>query len=61
MYLDLRLRTSFRRKLEELEVDKVILAPVLSDEDFERLFGGHPQFTGNLITQVIHRSNEGAC
>lgn len=39
------------RKLEEMEVDRVDLAPFISDEDFANLFGADPSFTGRLTTQ----------
>jgi len=39
------------RKLEEMEVAKVALAPTVTEDDFELLFGSHSRFTGKLTTQ----------
>lgn len=39
------------RKLEEMEVARVVLAPTLTDEQFDQLFGAKPGFTGKLTTQ----------
>ena len=49
------------RKLEEMEVAKVTLAPTVGDEEFDRLFGAAPGFTGNLTTQefINHARDRG--
>jgi hypothetical protein len=39
------------RKIEQMEVSKILVAPVLGEDDFERLFGSNRQFTGSLSTQ----------
>jgi hypothetical protein len=39
------------RKVEQMQVSKITVAPVLTDDDFERLFGSNRQFTGGLTTQ----------
>lgn len=40
-----------QRKLEEMEVKRIDLAPVLSSDDFDKLFGISANFTGRLTTQ----------
>jgi hypothetical protein len=39
------------RKIEDMEVSKIVLAPVLRESEFEGLFGSDRQFTGGLTTQ----------
>ncbi len=39
------------RKIEDMEVSQILLAPVLRESEFERLFGSDRQFTGGLTTQ----------
>jgi hypothetical protein len=48
-----------QRKLEEMATDKVVLAPVLTDEDFAKLFGAAPGFTGKLTTQEFMNRTRG--
>jgi|ERR1035438_2084724 hypothetical protein len=40
-----------QRKLEDMDVVRVDLAAVVTDEEFDNLFGSIPRFTGQLTTQ----------
>jgi hypothetical protein len=40
-----------QRKLEDMDVVRVDLAAVVTDEEFDNLFGSIPRFTGPLTTQ----------
>lgn len=39
------------RRIEQMQVSKITVAPVLTENDFERLFGSNQNFTGGLTTQ----------